>query len=196
MAVGNDFQVNGLFPATVGGTGSTVKYFPRLLGSSIGVESVAPSATSAAGQLVVPGNNVLNGQWFDVEVGGSILSGVADSSVTVKASLYAQTSATLTSPSYTEIATTGFLTAPLEQTSYTFGLSVRLLGSTASGVVRGFQSGIMGANNVSLANLTNNLSGVNFGNAVPFGLVVGVTFSNSDAGNSASLYQFQITSKN
>jgi len=191
MSVLNDFLVNGSNPSVVGGTGTTVKYFPRLFGG-FDVQSTAPSATSNAGQLVVPGNNTLNAQWFDVLVGGRILSGVADSSVTAKVSLYAQTAAAGATPSYTEIATTGLLTAPLENTSYAFGLKVSLFGESASGVVRGFQSGILGANNISAGNLTNNLSAINFANAAPFGLVVGVTYSNSDAGNAGYLNQFQI----
>jgi hypothetical protein len=189
----NDFQVNGLFPSTVGGTGTTVKYFPRLLGTSIGVESTAPSATSAAGQLVVPGNGVLNGQNFDVQVGGEITSGVSDSSVTVQVALYANTG-TVSSPSYTMIATTGNVVAPLESTSYNFNMKVSLFGTTASGVVRGTQYSILGTTQNALAALTNNLSGINFSNAAPFGLVVGVTFNSSDAGNSAALYQFQVGS--
>ena len=192
MSVIADFLVNGLNPSTVGGAGSTVKYFPRLFGG-FNVESIAPSATSNAGQLTVPGMSELEAQWFTVLVGGSILSGVADSSVTAKVSLYAQTAALGATPSYTEIATTGFFTAPLEQTSYAYGLKVDLLGSTKSGVVRGFQSGIFGANNIAAGNLTNNLSSISMASSQPFGLVVGVTFSNSDAGNSASLNQFQIS---
>ena len=193
MPVINDFGVNGLNPSVVGGTGATVKYFPRLLGSSIGVESVAPSATSSNGQLVVNGFSELNAQWFKVSVGGDILSGVADSSVTVEVALYANTAALGATPSYTKIATTGALTAPLANTSYAFGLDVDLLGNTASGVVRGFQRGIFGANNIASASLTNNLSSINMGSQAPFGLVVGVTFGSSDAGNSASLRQFQIS---
>lgn len=192
MSVINDFGVNGLNPSVVGGTGTAVKYFPRLLGSSIGVESVAPSATSSNGQLVVNGFSELNAQWFKVSVGGDILSGVADSSVTVEVALYANTAALGVAPSYTKIATTGALTAPLANTSYAFGLDVDLLGDTASGVVRGFQRGIFGANNIASASLTNNLSSINMGSQAPFGLVVGVTFGSSDAGNSANLRQFQI----
>lgn len=195
MSVINDFQVNGLNPSVVGGTGTTVKYFPRLLGSSIGVESVAPSATSSAGQLVVNGFSILNAQWFRVQVGGEIVSGVSDSSVTAEIALYAQTAAANAVPVYTKIATTGALTAPLASTAFAFGLDVDLLGDTASGVVRGFQRAIFGANNIASASLTNNLSGINMGAAVPFGLVVGVTFGSSDAGNSASLRQFQISAQ-
>lgn len=194
MSVINDFLVNGLNPSTVGGTGTTVKYFPRLFGG-FDVQSTAPSASSAVGQLVVPGNSTLNGQWFNALVGGNIQSGVADSSVTVEVALYAQTSATLSSPSYTKLATTGALTAPLASTYYSFALKVSLFGDSKSGVVRGSQYAILGANNVTTASLTNNLSGINFASAVPFGMVVGVTFTNTDAGNNANLYQFQITAE-
>jgi len=194
MSVINDFLVNGLNPSTVGGTGTTVKYFPRLFGG-FDVQSTAPSASSAVGQLVVPGNSTLNGQWFNALVGGNIQSGVADSSVTVEVALYAQTSATLSSPSYTKLATTVALTAPLASPYYSFALKVSLFGDSKSGVVRGSQYAILGANNVTTASLTNNLSGINFASAVPFGMVVGVTFTNTDAGNNANLYQFQITAE-
>lgn len=192
MSVINDFAVNGTFPATVGGTGTAVKYFPRLLGSSIGVESVAPSATSSKGQLVVPGFNELNGQWFDVFCGGDIVSGAADSSVTATVILYAQTAADGATPSYTAIASTGAVTASLTGTSYNWSIKASLFGTTASGVVRGTQYSILGTTQNALAALTNNLSSINFGNATPFGLVVGVTFGSSDASNSAAMNQFQI----
>ncbi len=194
MSVINDFLVNGLNPVTVGGTGTTAKYFPRLFGG-FDVQSANPSASTNAGMLVVPGNNSLNAQWFNVLVGGNILSGVADSSVTVKVSLYASTAAASAAPAYTEIASTGALTAPLEGTYYGFALKVSLFGDSKSGVVRGSQYAILGANNVTTASLTNNLSSINFAGATPFGLVVGVTFTTSDAGNAANLYQFQITAE-
>src|SRR5208337_935515 len=104
MSVINDFLVNGLNPATVGGTGTAVKYFPRTLGTGgpSGGQSVAPSATSAAGQLVVNGNSELNAQWFDVLIGGEVTSGAADSSVTAEYALYANTAALGAAPSYTK----------------------------------------------------------------------------------------------
>lgn len=212
MAVINDFQVNGMFPSVVGGTGATVKYFPRLLGTSIGVQSVAPSATSAVGQLAVPGGNELNGQWFDVQCGGNIIAGNSDSSTNVEVALYAQTSAVLTSPAYTKIATTGPVGMPYSNQAYGWGLRVQLLGENKSGVVRGLQQSYVGSAAFSVpATLTASLSNINFlsgasaalqatsggagtagGYMVAFGLVVGVTFTDSDAANSASLYQFTI----
>ena len=191
MSVINDFQVNGTFPSVVGGAGTAVKYFPRLLGSSIGVQSVAPSATSAAGQLVVNGFNELNAQWFDVYVGGNVVSGSADSSVTAEVAIYANTG-TVTAPVYTKIGTTAAQTLALTGTPYAFGIKLSLLGDTASGVVRGTQYSILGSVQSGTAALTASLSGINMGAAVPFGLVVGVTFATSDAANAADLNQFQI----
>src|SRR5271157_160085 len=190
MAVLNDFQVNGLFPAVVGGTGASVKYFPRLLGASIGVQSVAPSGSSSVGQLVVLGNNELKGQGFDVVIGGDILAGSADSSDVETIGLYAQTSTTST-PSYSAITTvTGV--APYSAGHVPFGLKVSLNGSTLSGIVRGSATGFIGSSTLETPTSVTALSGINFGNATPFGLVVGVTFGTSNASNSANLYQFQI----
>lgn len=187
-----DFQVNGLFPSTVGGSGSGVKYFPRLLGSSIGVESTAPSASSAVGQLAVPGNSVLNGQAFQVLVGGQVESGGSDSSETISVQLYANTGTT-SSPSYTSIATTGVFTLPQESTPYQFQIKTDLFGTTGSGIVTGTYTANIGASAPTSATvITTKLSGISFSSALPFGLVVGVTFGSSDANNAAALYQFQI----
>ncbi len=191
MSVINDFQVNGLFPSVVGGTGTAVKYFPRLLGTSIGVQSVAPSSSSAAGQLVVPGNSELNAHWFEVVVGAGYGSDSGDPSGTVELALYANVG-TVASPSYTKIATTGAVVPNLAAAAQA-ALRVRLFGDTKSGLVRGIQSGIKPDGTLlAAAALTANLSGINMGAALPFGLVVGVTFGTSDATNTSSLYQFQI----
>jgi hypothetical protein len=196
MSVINDFQVNGLFPSVVGGIGTSVKYFPRILGTAgpNGGQSVAPSATSAAGQLVVPGNSELNGQWFSVAVGASYGSDTGDPSGTVELALYANTGS-VSSPSYTKIATTG-AKAPNLAAAGQAALYVQLFGDSKSGLVRGIQESINPDGTVTTsAALTANLSGINMGAALPFGLVVGVTFATSDASNTASLYQFQIVAE-
>ena len=53
MSVFADFQVNGLFPSTVGGLGATVKYFPRILGSSIGATPATPSSSEQLPQRLL-----------------------------------------------------------------------------------------------------------------------------------------------
>jgi hypothetical protein len=190
MSIVNDFQVNGLFPSVVSANVSTVQYFPRLLGTSIGVQSVAPSATSAAGQLVVPGNNEVNGQQFNVILGASFLDGSGDPSATAKLSLYANTG-TVTSPVYTLLgsATT---TAPTLAGAQDIALEFKLFGTTQSGVLQGTYSGTQNGNAVAGTEITN-LTGINFGLATPFGLVAAATFGTANAGNKASLYQFQIS---
>jgi hypothetical protein len=129
-------------------------------------------------------------------VGGNVVSGSGAASETVECALYAQTSATLTSPSYTKIATTGAvnLNPTVDGVTNDFNLKVNLFGTTGSGIVGGnyiaIYSGVL--KNTPPTVLTANLSSINFGSAAPFGLVVGVTFNTSNAGNSANLYQFSI----
>ena len=190
MSIINDFQVNGLNPSVVSANTSSVQYFPRLLGTSIGVQSVAPSSTSAAGQLVPNGNNVLNGQQFNVILGASFFDGSGDPSATATLSLYANTG-TVTSPTYTLLgsATTG---APATNVGQDIALEFKLFGTTSSGVLQGVYSGTKAGVIVSATEITT-LSGINFGLATPFGLVAAATFSSGNASNVAKLYQFQIS---
>lgn len=199
MTVLNDFQVNGSSPSIVSTLSTTQQYFSRVLGTAgpNGGQSVAPSATSAAGQLAVPGNNSLNGQNFSVLIGGSVVAGAADSSTNCTIILRANTG-TVTTPVYTTIASTGAvaLNPVNDGVAENFLMSVDLFGTTASGIVQGFQASQLSTtlNSASVVALTNNLSSINFGSAVPFGLVVGVAFSvaQTAAPNVATLNQFQI----
>lgn len=194
MVVLNDFQVNGLNPSVVSAASSSVQYFPRLLGTSIGVQSVAPSATSAVGQLAVPGSSRLNGQKFTVIAAGTVVSGSGAPSETFTVRLYANTG-TLTSPSYTILAasSTNALNPTVDGVVNNWYLQVDLLGDSASGIVGGAQSGnYSGAISPASGVLTNNLSGINFASEPPFGLVVGVQFNSANSGNIAKLYQFQL----
>jgi hypothetical protein len=43
--------------------------------------------------------------------------------------------------------------------------------------------------------LVTGLTGINFSNPVPYGLVVGVTFSVSDASAAANMYQFSVNNQ-
>src|SRR5438445_5405719 len=103
MSVIADFGVSGLFPSNVGGVGAAVKYFPRLLASSIGAASLTPSATNATGQLVVKGLNQLNGQRFKVVACGDVLpfTGGINYNVLLQANV-----GTVAAPSYVTIAST------------------------------------------------------------------------------------------
>jgi hypothetical protein len=197
MPVIGDFQSNGVSPSVVSTLSTAQQYFPRTLGTSIGVQSVAPSATSAAGQLSVPGNSSLNGQRFSVLIGGSVVAGAGDSSTNVTITLRANTG-TISSPSYTTIASTGAvaLNPVADGVAENFFMLVDLFGTTATGIVSGTQQSTLSTTRVAAGALTADLSGINFGNAVPFGLVVGVAFSvaQTAAPNVATLNQFQIVS--
>jgi hypothetical protein len=200
MSVINDFQVSGLFPSTVGGTGTAIKYFPRVLGPSIGVAPLTPSASSAAGQLVVPGNNELNGQTFKVKVTGDVLNFTGGTTYNVV--LYANTG-TIGTPNYIALASTGAVGAA-NVAKASFNLDVTIFGSTGAGNVGGYYNSVTLTpagvqTSKAQAALDTALTGINFnaaatpqGNANPFGLVVGITFATSIAQNSANLYQFQI----
>jgi hypothetical protein len=207
MSVLADFQVNGLNPSVVGGTGVTIKYFPRLLGSAIGVQSSTPSATSAAGQLVIPAFNELNGQLFKVKIAGSTLTFTGSTTFDVQVAV---NTGTVSSPTYTTIARTGAVGAA-STLKNAFALEINLYGTTDSGLVAGWYDsmtilpgGTMTAKAQAALDNPFPVQNINFGSGltaggnqgVPFGLVVGVVFATSIAGNSASLYQFQVTDGN
>src|SRR5690348_7877260 len=133
-----DFQVSGAFPSKVGGTGTTVKYFPRPLGPSIGVAPSTPSATSAAGALLLPAGNVFNGQQFNVLASGSFGSDTGDPSGTVTIKLYAVTGSASV-PVYTALAsTTAFV--PTFPKAESWAIDASLYGDSDSGVLGGSYS--------------------------------------------------------
>lgn len=199
----DNWQIDGIHPSTVGGTGTTAKYFPAPSGQ-ISITGTAPSSTSAAGQLNVPGRNILNGQTFKIKAAGNyeVGSGGACPSVTVE--VVANTG-TVLSPSYTIIMTSGAVTAQnLTGTFYDWQFNADVMGSTGSGTLTGRYSAVMD-NTLVRDNvlLTNALSGLVFGPTAAqsqssnqtttdpvFGLLVRVTFSVSEPGNAANMYEF------
>lgn len=197
-----DFQVSGAFPSKVGGTLTSVKYFPRPLGPSIGVAPSTPSSTSAVGALLLPANNVFNGQQFSIFAAGTYGSDSGDPSGTVTVQLYAVTGSVGT-PTYTSIATTGALTPffPAEP----WALEVSLVGASnngANGLLIGSYQMSARASVTAPTTITNGpISALDFNAGNPklaqgavLGFVVGVTFGTSDASNTASLTQFTIES--
>jgi hypothetical protein len=215
MQVVQDFGVNGLFPSTVGGTGTAVKYFPRnafnagALGLGGGANWVAapttPSSSSAVGAMIVPGDNKLNGQQFEIVASGSFTPGTSGAtSESVEVAIYGVTG-TLSAPVYTKLGTTGAFFPGVDGIAYNFALILDVSGSNDSGIVGGIQNVFI--NNTQQQNntvLTNSLTGINFGYTSfasnqqpgalggPFGLVVGVTFGASAAGNAAKLNEFSV----
>lgn len=206
-----DFQVNGGAPAKVGGTGTTVKYFQRILGTNgpgtgVGTNpNTNISATNAAGALFLPAINVYNGQVLSLLAAGSYGSDTGDPSGTVTINVYAVTG-TAAAPVYTAIGGTGAAT-PTHAGAESWLLSFELFGDSNSGVLSGQYSGIVNgayknsAGTAASVILANNISGLDFTNGnvllqrgAVLGFVVGVTFGTSDASNTASLFEFTIES--
>ena len=184
--------VNGASPVTVGGTGTTAKYFPAVPGASIGVNS------TAVGYLKIPGANAVNGQSLTVTAVGSYTLDPTDaSSPTVLVELVATKNPTAASPTYTVIATSGSVASSgIGVASDSFRIVASIFGDNVSGLVSGNYTCIMnGALKSSPPTvLTNNLTGVVFSGDTPFALALRITFSVTGAANSASLYQFSISS--
>jgi hypothetical protein len=196
-----DFQVSGSSPSSVGGLGASVKYFPRLLGPSIGVAPSTPSSSSPVGSLYLPAQNVFNGQLFNVKAAGNFGSDSGDPSGTVTVQLYAVTG-TAAVPVYTSIATTGAMTPFFAVQPWS--INAELVGSSLNGanglLIGNYQSNLRGSV-VAPTTVTNIVSGLDFnaGNSAlqqgaVLGFVVGVTFGSTDATNIARLTEFTVES--
>jgi hypothetical protein len=216
-----DFGVNGLFPSKVGGTGTAIKHFPRLLGingtviGSAGLGGVSgssvaaplfgsapsnPSANSAVGALFLPAQNTNNGQQLTVLATGNFGKDTGDPSGSVTVKLYGVTGS-LSAPIYTALAsTTAFVEALLAVNSW--ALAVDLYGDSGSGVLGGgYTAYVNGAINKTPVSTDATISGLDFlnGNAAlqqgaVLGFTIGVTFGTSDPTNTASLFEFTIES--
>ena len=199
-----NWQVSGTYPSTVGGTGVTAKYFPAPSGQ-INIAGTAPSSTSAAGELSVPGRNILNGQQFTIKATGNFEVGSGGACPNVLIELVANTG-TISSPTYTVLASTGEITAQnLTGTFYDWAIEASVNGSTQSGLLQGSYRAIVDGTvvNSTPKALDHTLTGLVFGPTAAqaqssnqsqtdpvFGLLVRVTFSVSEAGNSANLFEF------
>jgi hypothetical protein len=194
-----NYSINGATPSTVGGTGILPKAFPNLPGPSIGVNRTTPSflnattLSSAVGQLEVPGSNRLNGQVFHILASGNYEVGVGGACPSFSLALFANTG-TRTAPITTKIVAPAAFTAQnLDAVFYPWYIDVLLYGETLSGTVTGSYTGQVDGVAFSKTTLDVNLAGVNFSNVEPaFGLVLAVTFSVSEPGNSANAYAFQV----
>lgn len=195
MSVFANLQINGSNPVTVGGTGITAKYFPGPSGNFTAGVSTTPSSTNATGQLAIKGDNQLNGQQFYITASGDFQVGPFGACPSVTIDIQANTG-TLVSPTYTTIATTGAITTQTNlNTAYPWFLQVVVSGTTASGILTGVQYGSVDNTAVAQVALSNTLSGLDFSGTtskIPgtvFGIVARVTFSVSETGNIARLYQ-------
>jgi hypothetical protein len=190
-----DYQVSRANPSKVGGSGTTVKYFPRPIGQSLtSGQPTTPNASSPVGSLWVPVGPQFDGQQLTVQASGSFGSDTGDPSGTVSFSLYTVTG-TLAVPVYTQIATTTAITPAFPSEVWT--LKTTLIGG--NGMLLGWYEGAIRGTVVPPTTLINVVTGLDFQNGNPAlqrgavcGLVIGVTFGTSDASNTASLTQFAV----
>jgi hypothetical protein len=196
-----DFQVSGAFPSKVGGAGATIKYFPRPIGPSIGVAPSTPSTTSAAGSLFLPAQNVFQGQQFNILASGFLGNDVSGDPSDTSTVVVQAVTGTFTAPVYTTIAT---LAVTPNFAIEPWGFNIELVGASkvgADGRLVGAYSAYKVGSVTAPTTITNVITGLDFngGNAAlqqgaVLGFVVGVTFSVSNAGSSATLTQFTVES--
>ncbi len=162
MNVVSGLLISGVSPVVVGGTGSSLKFFPPVAGTT----------SSKRGYVYCPGNNRANGQHVYVRAAGNLKSASP-----VSIGLYAVVESGLPLLLGREVISDGRgpSTSP-------WMLKAELVGDSASGIVQGFHNG---------ARITN-ITGVNFASDEPYALAVGVIFSASNEKNSASMFQFDI----
>lgn len=181
----SNLLINGLNPVTVGGTGTTLKLFPGAPGASIGV------ASTKTGYIYIPGNNELNCQRLAVRAGGNFILPGDAISPTVTLGVYISTNPFATSPTNTALFTSVIAAAGLGVTSDPWYLTMDFMADNTGGILQG--SYAVQANDVAVATGTiTSQSGIVMSAVTPFALAVGVTFSQSLAGNSASMYQFDL----
>jgi len=185
--------INGLNPVSVGGTGTAIKYFPIVPGASIGV------ASTKNGYLYVSGNGSANGQQLSVRASGNLNVGAgAVSSPLVTVGLYPVTFVGTVGTIVSTAIISQQSTTAMEptQAAIPWALNVNLIGDTLSGLVQAIGGAIAidGTAGTFSTGLVTGLTAINFSNPIPYGVVVGVTFSQSESGNNANMYQFEIQS--
>ena len=204
MVIAN-YLVNGAVPSTVGGVGTTTKYFadlpamPGWLSSNPNVNTVitsngqgfTPSSTTNLGGLLVPGRSVLNGQRFNAVASGNIYPGTTEASGTLTVGMYLSNVAASASPNYQTLIELTQTNPTVDAIYYAWTLSVGLQGDTQSGILQIVKSGAINGTQTTAAQVTA-LTGISFATEPAFTLVVGVTFGTSAADNAANLFQFGI----
>lgn len=214
MEVFADSGVRGATPSIVGGTGTTTKIFPSLLGPNFNVGAFnlggalgpigsggtvpSPNTATPAALLIAPAARILEGQEFEVRAAGTIY--IHGTSPTFNFLLQAGTS--FTSGSNTTMATMHTAISLTTAAQYPFCFDAMFQGDSISGLLQCVEAAFtvdgtpfeLNANARSDTNYVSptTLTGVKFTGVSPsLSLVFGVTFSVSDALNIANLTQFQ-----
>jgi hypothetical protein len=222
-----DWGATGQNPSKVATSGTAAVYFPRLQFQALrngdaggptgfpGLQAPAtPTASSAQGQLYLPGSqyfSAANGTRLRAIASGAVFTG-ASSTVTV--TIQANTG-TLSSPSYTTLATTGAATAFSGRASFMLechfviagsssvatdkGTGLQLNSGSPAPLVQGQLTGAyMGMINQALfpsqaaAGWVASAATTNDWNWLTSGLVVNITFGTGNANNVATLNEFSV----
>ena len=204
--------INGLNPATLGGTGTAIKYFPNQPGVSIGQAST--KSPQGAGVLFAPGNGEANGQRMSIRASGNITISGDTSSPNITLGLYpvsyAGTVGTIGATAIlSQVLTASGTTEPFAVLPWCLSADIVADGLVAQQVQAGPQFGNGGSGIAMLVAgfsqidvtasgqqsgvVISGLSNLNMNAAIPFGLVVGITFSQSSSANAANMYQFDLS---
>jgi hypothetical protein len=211
MSVIEQYQVSTSNPSIVGGTGTTIKYFasnpPQSLWNSgvTGVNSpitasqlgATPSSTSANGQLSFDSvaYKLQGGQFRMVASGTATATGTPTVTATVQIN-----TGTIASPSYATFLNGVASNAVVTTIPIAWSITADLFYDPTSQTLSGFQSYFYanaatgGTDKSQVPVAITAVQSVTAGGlyATQFGFVVGITFSTSNAANTASLYEFKI----
>jgi|HubBroStandDraft_6_1064221.scaffolds.fasta_scaffold01344_8 hypothetical protein len=184
-------QVSWASPSVVGGVGTGLKIFPATPGASIGAQSANP------GLLPLAGNNAYNGKQFTVKATGNFQLGPGGACPQFSVGLYYYTfTGTVPSnafgPFVSASATTSF--QGNDGVAYPWALRAVLAGDSASGLIQLLFGSVAIDDTITTSSgLPNGLpSNINFAAAIPVAFGIGVSWSVSEPGNIASMYELAI----
>jgi hypothetical protein len=206
MQTVSNLLLNGNTPVTVGGTGTTAKFFPPVPGPSINVNS------TKVGYIYPQGNNASNNQRLHVMATGNVTPDPTIACPTFRIELVATKDYLIAAPVYVSIVdstadalgeTTGDATAT-QPWMIDAWLSVDGTGTVMQGYaflliggdvdvlpVSGATGGLSNTFLINGGVGQGMINGPEQGSA-PFALAVRATFGTSAAGNTASMYQFAL----
>jgi hypothetical protein len=204
MQTVSNLLLNGNTPVTVGGTGTTAKFFPPVPGPSINV------ASTKVGYIFPQGNNASNNQKLHVIACGNLTVDPTIACPTFRVELVGSTNYTAAAPTYVSLADStaeqpGEISGDAVATQ-PWSIDSWLQVDGTGGVMQGYSfiqvGGELDVVPTVGAGLSNTFTGISMsapinpvgvtGSTAPFALAVRVTFGTSAAGNLASMYQFAL----
>lgn len=193
MQTVSNLLINGVNPVTVGGLGTTAKFFPKAPGASIGV------ASTSVGYIYMPGQNSALNQKLHIMACGNVTPDPAIACPTFRVELVATKNPTAASPTYTTIVDStadalGEFSGEATATQpWSIEAWIQADALAGGGLVQGTGLAEIG-NDVDAAYtaLANALAGVDPSAGLPLAFAVRVTFGTTGANNSASMYQFAL----